>query len=112
MNITFKLPDKDSFNPREVAKALDLHVSTIFRFMLNGVRGEKLPWYLVGARPRIGRADLLAWLEAINAGRHDADQESRSDRRVDRTRESQLVEDALILEGFDPAPRGSNRTKL
>jgi hypothetical protein len=100
MNITIKLPDKDFFSPREVAKALDLHVSTVFRFMLKGVRGAKLRWHLIGARRRIGRAEFLAWLEAINDDRHDTKPESRRDQRARHDRDAQFVERQLDAENL------------
>lgn len=48
----------------EVAKLLNVHVATIWRWYLHGVRGRKLPTVLIGARRFVLAADLDAFLAA------------------------------------------------
>jgi len=46
----------------EVAKLLNVHVSTIWRWYLNGVRGRKLSTILIGGRRFVRATDLDAFL--------------------------------------------------
>ena len=94
------LPEKDNLSVAELAHALGVHISTAWRFLLHGVRGRQLPSYRVGARRRIRRADVVAWLEAINGGNDDAKPESPREQRADQNRKAQIVEQQLDAEGF------------
>lgn len=95
-----ELPDREHFSVREVAKAMDLRVSTIFRFMSKGVRGRRLRWFLLGARRRVRRVDIVAFLDDLNDGHHNDVQESRRDQRARQERDARLVEQQLSAEGF------------
>jgi excisionase family DNA binding protein len=53
---------------REVAKLLGIHVATVWRWYLHGVRGRKLPAVLIGARRYVLAADLDTFLSAGAAG--------------------------------------------
>lgn len=62
-----KLPEKDSFSPAELARAVGKHCATIWRWMVRGVRGHRLASYRLGGQRRIAREDILAFIEAINS---------------------------------------------
>jgi len=49
-------------SPRDVARQLRLHISTIHRWMTSGVRGRRLPSRLIGGRRFVIRSDLEEWL--------------------------------------------------
>jgi len=68
MRPSVKLPDKEHFNLREVASALDVHAATVWRWALKGLRGIKLPTFLVGGRRYVRREDLESFLDALNNG--------------------------------------------
>jgi transposase len=53
---------KDSLSPAKAAKILGVHVGTIHRWMMSGVRGQVLPSLLVGGRRRILMNQLKAFL--------------------------------------------------
>lgn len=47
---------------RQVAKLAHVHLATVWRWHLHGVRGSKLPAHLIGGRRWIFAADLDAFL--------------------------------------------------
>ena len=63
--VNFQFADTRSI--RELAQDLNVHVSTPWRWILDGCRGHKLPSILIGSRRRVRVADLQAFLTAINA---------------------------------------------
>ena len=65
------LPAQDRFSLKELAKAIDKDISTIFRWSGRGVRGNVLRSYLIGGQRYVDRRDFLAFLRAINAARAD-----------------------------------------
>jgi excisionase family DNA binding protein len=93
------LPDKEVLTVKEVARALDCHLSSVWRFMLRGVRGHRLPSFFVGSRRRVRRDDVVAWLQLINAGRHDAAHVPAT-KPADRNRDGERTERELIEAGF------------
>lgn len=52
----------DSVTPANAAHMLGVHIGTIHRWMINGVRGRILPSVLVGGRRRIMVGQLEAFL--------------------------------------------------
>lgn len=53
---------RDSVTPTKAAQMLGVHLGTIHRWMINGVRGRILPSVLVGGRRRIMVGQLEAFL--------------------------------------------------
>ena len=101
MRVDIELPDSGSFSlSRRSARALDVHLSTVWRHILQGIRGKKLRSFLIGGRRRVGRANLLAWLEAINDANHNGDQECRREHHDRHDRDAEAVERALEAEGL------------
>lgn len=64
MNID--LPNQPRFRERDLAKALDKHVSTVVRWRQRGVRGHVLRSYLVGGQRYIDRQDFVNFITALN----------------------------------------------
>ena len=50
----------------EVAGALGIHVATVWRWVLRGVRGRKLPSVMIGGRRYVARKALATFLDAQN----------------------------------------------
>lgn len=64
----------------EVARLIDVHVATIWRWSLNGVRGRKLKTFLVGGRRFVRASDLEAFLAGDNTpSSSDLDLEARAE---------------------------------
>lgn len=62
-------PDKPltiSEAARAVCPSRPVHAATVWRWILGGVRGRKLPSRLIGGRRFIEPGDLDAFLEALN----------------------------------------------
>lgn len=57
------------------ARRLGVHSARIWRWILTGVRGRRLPALLVGGRRFILESDLQAFLNAGNTPRHETDAE-------------------------------------
>jgi hypothetical protein len=51
---------------REVASCLGIHVGTVWRWYLTGVRGRKLATILIGGRRFVREIDLEAFLSGDN----------------------------------------------
>jgi transposase len=54
---------------KELAKELQVHTSTVWRWVNNGVRGWKLPTFLVGARRFVSRDQAANFLQQLNGPR-------------------------------------------
>ncbi|MGA2439589.1 MAG: helix-turn-helix domain-containing protein [Tepidisphaeraceae bacterium] len=65
----------------KAAKLVGVHIATMWRWYLHGVRGHKLPARLVGGRRYVLAADLDAFLNAIDSGPRARD--ATVDRRAD-----------------------------
>ncbi len=62
-----KLPAKDPIPVNEVARALDKHVSTLYRWASpRGVRGHRLRLFRLGGRTCIYRRDLEQFFQSLN----------------------------------------------
>ena len=63
-----KLPDKDPIPINELARVLDVHVSTVFRWgSPRGVRGQRLRLLRLGGRTYVERAAWDAFVCALNS---------------------------------------------
>jgi hypothetical protein len=67
MNLGKLVPQKATFTIAELAKALDVHISSVWRWSLRGVRGHQLRTVHIGGRRRILREDALIFLGDLNA---------------------------------------------
>jgi excisionase family DNA binding protein len=94
------LPDKDSLTVREVANAMGMHVSSVWRHILHGIRGHKLRAIRVGGRRRVLRSDLEAFLEDLNSVRDEVHREIRREQQEDQVRAANRVLEALLAEGL------------
>jgi Helix-turn-helix domain/Protein of unknown function (DUF1580) len=75
---------------RDVARLLGVHVATVWRWVLTGVRGRKLPTILVGGRRYVLAADLEAFL-----ARSDEPARPATPRPVDDVRRDEVVDAQL-----------------
>ena len=95
-----RLPDKDSLTVREVAKALDMHVSSIWapHFARNPraqASGDS------GWRTATGVAsDLVAFLENLNTVHEEVQRKVRREQQEDQVRAANRVLEALLAEGL------------
>jgi hypothetical protein len=81
------LPDRPTFRLAEFARAIGVHVATVHRWRLRGVRGHRLKTYLLGGRRCVDRVDAIAFLAAVNDTNPPApvtDAADRADRKLDR----------------------------
>ncbi len=69
---------------QQVAQELKVHISTLHRWRLHGVRGARLDTLLIGGRRMVLRSQLQAFLTALNNG---ADSQARADPGDDVERE-------------------------
>ncbi len=67
MNATDSLPVNDRQTVNQLARREGVHVATIWRWMLSGVRGVKLRATRLGGRRFILERDWLAFSAALNA---------------------------------------------
>lgn len=77
----------DSVTPAKAAQLLGVHVGTIHRWLIHGVRGRILPSVLVGGRRRILTAQLEAFLSAN--GRATGDVNEKRDETTHRHQDAQ-----------------------
>lgn len=72
MNGTASLPVNDRQTVNQLARREGVHVATIWRWMLSGVRGVKLHATRLGGRRFILESDWLAFSAALNVDLADA----------------------------------------
>ena len=61
--------DKPRLSMSEVARQMEVHTSTAFRWYLNGVRGVKLRTVSIGGKRFVLEEDLHAFLDDLNPDR-------------------------------------------
>lgn len=61
-----RLEGGGSLGLKEVARICGVHVATAWRWVLKGVRRQRLPSIFVGGQRRVLRADLDGFLAALN----------------------------------------------
>ncbi len=49
---------------RAVAREADVHITTVWRWTLKGVRGKRLPSFLVGGRRYVLRSELARFMHS------------------------------------------------
>ena len=57
----------------EVARQLNVHISTVFRWSFRGVRGRRLKSFLIGGRRYVDADDLTRFLSPQQESRQDVD---------------------------------------
>jgi hypothetical protein len=57
-------PDVERYSPAQVAWLLGVHIATVWRWILRGVRGRKLASVMIGGRRYVLQSDLDAFLSA------------------------------------------------
>lgn len=80
----------------EAARLLDVHVSTLWRWRLRGVRGHKLRTVVIGGTRYVLEEDLKAFLHALNQG-----EQPREDDRAERAAAADAALDALGVKAID-----------
>ena len=58
---------------KQVAKHLRVHIATVYRWTLRGVRGRRLKSFLVGGRRYVDADDLAQFLRPHRESRQDVD---------------------------------------
>jgi len=93
----------------QVARELQVHVSSIWRWALKGVRGRRLRTIMIGGRRYVERGDLERFL---NEGRPRSDSPDRNRRADDAGRilDSMRVRPARPSEE-KPSPSGGRHSK-
>ena len=67
-DIKLNLPEKDPMPINELARVLDVHISTVVRWgSPRGVRGQRLRLTRIGGRTYVRRVDWDAFLRALNS---------------------------------------------
>lgn len=94
--MSVNLPPKDRFTVREVARILDKHISTIWRWCLRPVRGRILKTIHIGGQRYVERADLEAFLDEQN----DAVKNTRETNSAACCTKMAKIEAALDEEGI------------
>ena len=61
------------FTLKQVAKHLRVHIATVYRWTLRGVRGRRLKSFLVGGRRYVDADDLVQFLRPHQESRQDVD---------------------------------------
>ena len=61
------------FTLKQVAKHLRVHIATVYRWTLRGVRGRRLKSFLVGGRRYVDADDLVQFLRPHRESRPDVD---------------------------------------
>lgn len=70
--------DNDRLTVNQVAKRLPVHVATVWRWVIRGVRGKRLNSHLVGGRRYIFGRDLLAFLAPASVDQSAIDRNHRA----------------------------------
>lgn len=81
---------------RHVADVLEKHLSTVVRWTVGGVRGHRLPTKFIGGRRHANRADVVAFLNAINGDDEPVAISVSAEEKARRKR----VNDELVAKGF------------
>ena len=68
-----KLIDSNRFTMSQVASRLGVHVSTVWRWRLRGVRGHRLKTVVVGGTRYVLEDDLNKFIVALNDGDVECD---------------------------------------
>ena len=68
-----KLIGSNRFTMSQTAKRLGVHVSTVWRWRLRGVRGQRLKTVVVGGTRYVLEEDLNKFLVALNDGNVEQD---------------------------------------
>ena len=90
-----------AYDVTKVAQALNVHVSTVHRWIHSGVRGRRLESILVGGRRKILRISLEAFL------RPQEEQKQSEAVSADRNR---LAQQQLAAYGLTPRTRRDGRS--
>ena len=80
----------DALTPAKAAQLLGVHIGTIHRWMMSGVRGRILPSILVGGRRKILVPQLKAFLSVDSATRGEANKKEDETANRKRDADSQL----------------------
>lgn len=64
---------EDRLSVNQVAKYLKVHLATVYRWTSIGVRGKRLPSFLVGGRRYVALADLEQFLRPAAPTARDGD---------------------------------------
>lgn len=91
-----KIIDSNRFTMSQAARRLDVHVSTVWRWRLRGVRGHRLKTVVIGGTRYVLEDDLAKFLSDLNGGEveHDDDFDARSTAAAARL-------DAMGMKGGD-----------
>jgi Protein of unknown function (DUF1580) len=82
--------DSPRYSLSKVAQAANVHVGTVWRWSLHGVRGRKLPTLLIGGRRYVLAADLEAFLAGGGEPARPATPRPVDDVRRDEVVDAQL----------------------
>jgi hypothetical protein len=66
----------------QVAKRLKVHVATVYRWTLQGVRGKRLRSFLIGGRRYVALADLEHFLRPDDRAQLVSEDDSRRSRQA------------------------------
>jgi hypothetical protein len=95
--LPLKLPDKDPTPVNELARALDKHVATVYRWgSPRGVRGHRLRLARIGGRTVVFRRDLESFLAALNSDSAPGPSNQTHEAQV----REELIDAQLDAEGF------------
>ena len=75
----FEVFDHDRLTVNQVAKRLHVHVATVWRWVLQGVRGKQLHSHLIGGRRYILGRDLLEFIAPAHVDLTAMDSNNRAD---------------------------------
>lgn len=84
---------QDRLTMRQVARKLNVHVSTVFRWAIRGVRGRKLPTVLIGGRRFVLRSQLQKFASGV------AESDRRTEPPLDTAR-ARSIETELDRQGI------------
>ena len=74
------LDERETLN--QVAKRLKVHVATVYRWTLQGVRGKRLRSFLIGGRRYVALADLEHFLRPEDQAQTVSEDDSRRSKRA------------------------------
>lgn len=74
------VPAAERQSLKQISQDLNVHLATVWRWTLHGVRGRRLPSFLVGGRRYVRKRDLEAFLSSGTVNHADpAEAKRRSD---------------------------------